>query len=229
MFDLFKCAGPRLADGGRRPAGPGAARTGARRRAGRAPCARPTASPIEAQRGFDDVPAPTVVCVPELMIAPYEPLDGLLRPGGRLGAPLPRRRRAGRHRLLGRHAAGRGRPARRRGRDHALGLLRHAAAPLPARARAAAARAGHLRRRPAPGDGRRRQFMDGPGALPDRALCRHRGRDAGRQAQPDRLAPRGPAALRARGAHAAGGGRGDRPLPDLDRRPLRARRRRWPR
>ncbi len=33
--------------------------------------------PIEAHRSFDEVIAPTVVCVPELMISPYGPLDGL--------------------------------------------------------------------------------------------------------------------------------------------------------
>jgi transcriptional regulator GlxA family with amidase domain len=33
--------------------------------------------PIEAHCGFDKVSAPTVVCVPELLIAPHGPLDGL--------------------------------------------------------------------------------------------------------------------------------------------------------
>ena len=169
-----------------------------------------------------ECPAPDVVCVPELLLVPDHARRPASRPRWPGCASCHAARRAGGHRLLGRHAAGRGRPARRRGRHHPLGLLRHDAAPPPARARAAAARAGHRRRRPAPGDGRRRQLVDGPGALPDRALRRHRGRDAGGAAQPDRLAPRRPAALRARGALAPGGGRADRPLPGLDRRPLRA-------
>ena len=33
--------------------------------------------PIEAHRRLDELPAPAVVCIPELMLSPYGPLDGL--------------------------------------------------------------------------------------------------------------------------------------------------------
>lgn len=76
MFDLFKCAGrdwPMVVEGRPGPellrpvlvaakAGPVQAANGVR---------------IEAQHGFDDLAVPTAVCVPELMIAPNGPLDGL--------------------------------------------------------------------------------------------------------------------------------------------------------
>jgi transcriptional regulator GlxA family with amidase domain len=76
MFDLLKCAGrdwPMVVDGQ-----PGAellepvlvaARPGIVRAA--------NGVPIEAHRSFDELAAPAVVCVPELMISPYGPLDGL--------------------------------------------------------------------------------------------------------------------------------------------------------
>ncbi|OUL99444.1 GlxA family transcriptional regulator [Variovorax sp. JS1663] len=76
MFDLFKCAGrdwPMVVEG--RP-GPELLRPVlVARQAGRV-CAA-NGVEIEAQWGFDTVSAPAVVCVPELMIAPFAPLDGL--------------------------------------------------------------------------------------------------------------------------------------------------------
>jgi len=76
MFDLLKCAGrdwPMVVDG--RPGAEllepvlVAAKPGIVRAA--------NGVPIEAHRGFDELAAPAVVCVPELMISPYGPLDGL--------------------------------------------------------------------------------------------------------------------------------------------------------
>lgn len=76
MFDLLKCAGrdwPMVVDGQPGPEQlepvlvaekPGIVRAA-------------NGVPIEAHRSFDEVSAPTVVCVPELMISPYGPLDGL--------------------------------------------------------------------------------------------------------------------------------------------------------
>ncbi|WP_436315389.1 GlxA family transcriptional regulator [Variovorax sp. LjRoot84] len=76
IFDLLKCAGrdwPMVVDG--RPGAEllepvlVAAKPGIVRAA--------NGVPIEAHRSFDEVIAPAVVCVPELMISPYGPLDGL--------------------------------------------------------------------------------------------------------------------------------------------------------
>ena len=76
MFDLFKCAGrdwPMVTEG---RSGPELLRPVlVARRAGRVRAANGVE--IEAQLGFDALAVPAAVCVPELMIAPFEPLDGL--------------------------------------------------------------------------------------------------------------------------------------------------------
>lgn len=76
MFDLLKCAGrdwPMVVDGQ-----PGPEQLEPVLVAEKAGIVRAANGvPIEAHRSFDEVIAPTVVCVPELMISPYGPLDGL--------------------------------------------------------------------------------------------------------------------------------------------------------
>jgi len=76
MFDLFKCAGrdwPMIVDGqpGAELLAPVIVATGA----GIVRVANGV--PIEAHRSFGELAVPAVVCVPELMIAPSGPLDGL--------------------------------------------------------------------------------------------------------------------------------------------------------
>ena len=76
MFDLFKCAGrdwPMVVEG--RPGPELLQPVLVARQAGRVRAANGVE--IEAPLGFEAMSAPTVVCVPELMIAPFEPLDGL--------------------------------------------------------------------------------------------------------------------------------------------------------
>ncbi len=77
---------------------------------------------------FADCPPVEIICVPEMNLPPGEPL------GDRFKAEidwLHRAPRAGRHsrqRLLGRHAAGRGRTARRARCHHPLGMVRRCCA-----------------------------------------------------------------------------------------------------
>ena len=88
---------------------------------------------------------PDIVCVPEIMVPPGEPLEG--RFGDEIAwlKRLPCRRCDARNRLLGRDAARRGGLARWPRRDHPLGVLRRDEDTLPAGARSPAARAGRDR------------------------------------------------------------------------------------
>jgi len=76
MYDLFKCAGrdwPMVEGGSPGPALLDPVIVGAN--AGVVRVANEV--PIEAQRRLDELEAPTAVCVPELLISPSGPLDGL--------------------------------------------------------------------------------------------------------------------------------------------------------
>ncbi len=76
MFDLFKGAGrdwPMIVDG--RPGAPLLDPVIVATAAG--PVRAANGVPIEAHHALDEIAAPAVVCVPELMIAPDGPLDGL--------------------------------------------------------------------------------------------------------------------------------------------------------
>ena len=144
MYDIFMSAGR---DWGmiveRKPGRP------LMRRASFAPREQPiaVANGVHDPRGRDArrVPrAPDIVCVPEIYVPPGEPHRRRFRAEVEWLQALPRRRRDARDRLLGRDAAGRGRPARRPRGDDPLGLLRRHARAVSAGARARAARAGRV-------------------------------------------------------------------------------------
>lgn len=76
MFDLFKCAGrdwPMVVGG--QPGAPLLEPLIVSARGGTVRVANGV--PIEAHRSLAELPTPTAVCVPELLIVPHDPLDGL--------------------------------------------------------------------------------------------------------------------------------------------------------
>ena len=102
MFDLFMAAGR---DWGRhRPGRPGRAvdrsRAWSRQRA--RPFAAGNGVTIQPDCTFDECEPPDVVCVPELLVAPDEPLDGRFRRRNRLAQALSRRGLDDRDRVFGR-------------------------------------------------------------------------------------------------------------------------------
>ena len=153
--------------------------------------------PILAETSLDDCGLPQVVCVPEVAVPPSEPLEG------RFTAEVAWLRRA--------HAAG----ATLATACSGAMLLAEAglldgqdatthwaycdtlARRYPSVKVRRAARAGAVRRRSATGDGGWRHLVARSRAVPDRAQRGRRARDARRAHQPDRLARRRPAALRA--------------------------------
>ncbi len=176
---------------------------------------------------FEEAGAPDVVCVPDMLVAPGEPLDGRFQCRGGLTSSVATTRRHPGHRLLGRAAAGRGRVVRRSRRDHALGVLRHHGAALSESARACAARAGGDGRRAAAHHGGRRHVVARPRAVSHRAACGRRSGHAGGAHQSHRLARRRPAAVRAPRTFAPDRRCGHRALPGMDRRALRRPRDPW--